>query len=110
MSIWNEKPKLEITEARAIINGIEVKNGDVFLLMKDGEIIERGIIKFCVYDDGEGFYDFWHIGFIIEWDDPEQILPRTLVDAIGEAQDSGMKWKIVSNGRRNQNEKSSNTK
>jgi len=41
MSIWDEEPKLEITEVRAIINGIEVKNGDVFLLIKDGEIIER---------------------------------------------------------------------
>ena len=41
MSVWDEEPKFEITEVRAIINGIEVKNGDVFLLIKDGEIIER---------------------------------------------------------------------
>ena len=78
MSIWDEEPKLEITEVRAIINGIEVKNGDVFLLIKDGEIIERGTIKFCVYSDGEGAYDLYHIGFIVEWDNPKQCWPRTL--------------------------------
>jgi len=95
MSIWDEEPKLEITEVRAIINDIEVKNGDVFLLIKDGEIIERGTIKFCVYSDGEGAYDLYHIGFIVEWDNPKQCWPRTLADAIAEAQDAGLEWEII---------------
>ena len=97
MSIWNEKPELEIAGARAIINGVEVRDGDTFLLIKDGKIIERGVVKFCVYSDGEGCYDFYHIGFIIEWIEPKQCFPRTLVDAIAEARDSNLEWKIIKN-------------
>ena len=55
MSIWNEKPKLEITEARAVINGVEVKDGDIIVLKKNGKEIDRGTVKFCVYSDAEGF-------------------------------------------------------
>ena len=55
MGIWDEEPKLEITEARAIINGIEVKDGDIIVLMKNSKEIDRGTIKFCVYSDAEGF-------------------------------------------------------
>jgi len=95
MSIWDEEPKLEITEARAVINGIEVKNGDVFLLEKDGKTLERGTIKFCVYKDGESYCDDWHIGFIIKWDEDKRELPRTLVDAIEKAKDWGLEWKII---------------
>ena len=95
MSIWDEEPKLEITEARAIINGVEVKDGDIIVLMKNSKEIDRGTIKFCVYSDAEDFYEFYHIGFIVEWNDPNQFLPRTLVDAISEAREAGLEWKII---------------
>ncbi len=55
MGIWDEEPKLEITEARAIINGIEVKDGDIIVLMKNSKEIDRGTIKFCVCSDAAGF-------------------------------------------------------
>jgi len=77
MSFWDE-PKLSITEARTIINDEEVK-----------------VIKFCVYSDGEGFYDYYHIGFIVKWNDLDQYFPRTLADAISAARDAGIEWKII---------------
>jgi len=94
MSFWDE-PKLSITEARTIINDEEVKDGDIIVLTKNGEEVERGVIKFCVYSDGEGFYDYYHIGFIVKWNDLDQYFPRTLADAISAARDAGIEWKII---------------
>lgn len=60
-----EKFGIERIEARIEIDGKEIKdNDDIIIKDGNGEIVERGAIKFYIYNDEESL--FYHLGFLVK--------------------------------------------
>ena len=88
----SEKPELEITEAKLVIDGEEIKHGDIITFVHNGLIVRQGRVFFGVYEDGTGDFDKWHLGYYVEWHDGSKV---TLADALGRAQMFGWSWYIT---------------
>ncbi len=101
-----EKPELEITEAKLVINGKEIKHGDIITFVHNGLIVRQGRIKFGIYEDGTGDFDKWHLGYYVEWHDGSW---TTLADALGGAQECGWSWYITKQIKVEENEARNNS-
>ena len=75
------------------IDGRVYKIGDVLRATNEkGKIIHEGVVRFKKYDDGEGYADYCHLGFVVE--DPGcSVVRYTLIDLV----ESG--WKIEKVGK-----------
>ncbi|RLG41207.1 MAG: hypothetical protein DRN78_04515 [Thermoproteota archaeon] len=75
-------------------NGVRIEKeiyriGEVLKAVdKNGTIQSEGKIEFKAYLDGEGYYDIYHLGFVVTGN-PEQ----TLIDFLDNAKWKG--WKII---------------
>ncbi|MHC1635742.1 MAG: hypothetical protein ACXQTS_03840 [Candidatus Methanospirareceae archaeon] len=83
----------KMRKIRLLKNGVKIdgqvfKIGDLVKAVdKDGEVQFEGEVKFGMYSDGEGYADYYHLGFFVA--DPLFPLHRyTLIDLVD-------KWKIV---------------
>ena len=76
------------------VDGREIKDGDKIIIVDEqGSIVERGVIKFCVYDDEES--PFYHLGFIVRWSDGHF---ATLAEVFLWLKDDELKWEVMRNG------------
>ena len=91
-----EKFGIKNLEARIIIDGKEIKDGDDIIIKdEEGEIVERGLIKFCVYDDEES--PFYHLGFVVKWPDGRA---ATLAEVFLWLKEDELEWEVARNGKR----------
>ena len=87
-----DEPVIKITDAKVIIDGKEIKDGDIITFVHNGLIVRQGKIKFDIYPDGTGDFDKWHLGFLIEWHDGSW---STLADLLAKAQKLNWSWFIT---------------
>ena len=59
---------------------------------KYGNVQLEGKIEFKKYSDGEGYYDIFHLGFVVTGN-----IEKTLIDFLDEARLNG--WKIIKERR-----------
>jgi len=79
---------IKLREDGVEIDGKVYKVGDILRATNEkGKIVHEGVVRFKKYSDGEGYADYYHLGFIVE--DPECPAVRyTLIDFVEE------EWKI----------------
>jgi len=96
MASWDtwdelEKPKCEISDGVAKINGTEIRDGDIVTFINRNLIVRQGRIRFGIYQDYGDSNRCWHLGFYVEWPDYDA---DTLVDALAWAEKKGWEWRI----------------
>jgi len=101
-----EKPELEITEAKLVIDGKEIKHGDIITFVHNGLIVRQGRIKFGVYEDRIGDFNRWHLGYYVEWHDGSW---TTLPEALCRAQEFEWSWYITKQIKVEENEARNNS-
>ncbi|MHC1635421.1 MAG: hypothetical protein ACXQTS_02195 [Candidatus Methanospirareceae archaeon] len=90
--------KIRLIENGVKIDGQVFKIGDLVKAVdKGGRVQFEGRVEFGIYADGEGYADYYHLGFFVE--DPLYPLCRyTLIDLV----DKGWEIKIDSQGGKNE--------
>ena len=90
-----EKFGIEKIEASIEIDGKEIKDGDGIIIKdENGEIAERGTIRFCIYDDTES--PFYHLGFLVKWSSGSSI---TLPEVFLWLKEDKLEWEVVRSGK-----------
>jgi len=89
-----EKFRIERIEARIEIDGKEIKdNDDIIIKDENSEIVERGTIKFYIYNDEESL--FYHLGFLVRWPSGGFV---TLPDVLLWLKEDKLEWEVMRNG------------
>ena len=59
--------QVKINDNKLTIGKYQVPiNGDIKAIDKKGKVVVKGKVKLTVYEDGEGYVDYYHCGFMVE--------------------------------------------